>query len=362
MKTKTINVIACVVVFLLSALLGAFIGMSAKEMKWIDILWAFLSFVVSIILLVNIHELGHLFFGKRAGYQLMMYKAGPFCWKYENGHFKFVLEKAKGYLGLCMMLSPITEPDRRANLLYFAGGILMNLLTGTMALVIAFLLQPSSFTLFLVFAIFGYLSICIGIINLLPSMNQNNPSDGMILWSLWKGNRFAEGFITINRLQMQLSMGVRPRDLTNLPVEEEENEEFTRLYFSVYRLYQAWDEYNLEKLQIIADRIDQQMSSVPSAVEQPVKIELCAAYATTGDMTKAQHYYTEVQARIAQDKDCNGYRIKAYYAWFAEKDKKSAIECCRHGLAVIDTYPLKGQALMEEDLLNRLLSTLENQQ
>lgn len=362
MNTKTIDIIASFVVFILAALLGFHLGKHIPEMKLTDIVWGVLLFFLSVVLLVNLHELGHCFFGKLGGYKLVLYKAGPFCWKYENGKFKFELEKVKGYLGLCMMIPPATETDKKANLLYYAGGILMNVLTGTIALLFAFLLPLISFTLFLGLSIFGLLSIGMGLLNLRPSMSQNNPTDGMILWSVWKGNDFANDFAMINRLQVELSMGTRPRDLNIPPERDTATASYTRIYHLVYLLYKAWDEFNMDEVKKYANRIEEMKDKIPSAIEDPIKLELCSAYAATGDRSKAEHYYSETQTRLAKEKDCNGCRIKAYYAWFVEKDKEAALSFCQQGLAVADQYPLKGQAILEEDLLKQLQSAIEKEQ
>lgn len=359
MNSKTIDIISSFLVFIIAMLLGFHLGKHIPNMGLIDIVWGILSFFVSLFLLIHIHELGHFFFGKLAGYKLLMYKVGPLCWKYENGHFKFELEKIKGYLGLCMMLPPASGADRKANLYYYAGGILMNILTGTIALLFAFLTPGISPALFLGLSVFGLLSVGMGVLNLRPSMSQNNPTDGMILWSLWKKNAFAEGFIRINRMQIEISMGIRPRDLKELTDEDRNTAEpYIRIYHLIYLLYKAWDEADMEKLKKQADRIDGMIAHVPTAVEDPVKFELCAAYAATGDFEKARNYHTEIATKLDKEKDCNGLRIKAYYAWFAENDKEAALSFCRQGLAVTDQYPLKGQAIMEEELLKRLQSLL----
>jgi len=363
MNRKTIDIIASFLIFIIAVLLGFYLGKHITNLGLIDIVWGILFFFLSLFLLIHIHELGHFFFGKLAGYKLIMYKAGPLCWKYENGHFKFELEKVKGYLGLCMMIPPATVTDKKSNLLYYAGGILMNILTGMIALLFALLTPNISSLLFLGLSIFGLLSIGMGVLNLRPSMSQNNPTDGMILWSLWKGNDFVEGFIMINRMQIELSMGIRPRDLKELTDEDGDTAEpYIRIYKLIYLLYKAWDERDMDKVKRQANRIHGMMTLVPTAVEDPVKFELCSAYAATGEIEKARNYYSEVQVKLDKENDCNGFRIKAYYTWFVEKDRDTALSLCRQGLAVTEKYPLKGQAVMEEELLKQLQSTIENNQ
>lgn len=361
MKSKTINSIATFLIFGIAVLMGFYLGKHLTSLKYTDIIWAVVFFFLSLFLLIHLHELGHLFFGKLAGYKLILYKVGPFCWKLENGRFKFETEKMKGYAGLCMMIPPADGASRNANLLYYAGGVLMNLLTGIIALLFAFLTPGISILLFLALGIFGMLSIGTGILNLRPAKSQNNPTDGMILWSVWQGEDFAEGFALINRLQMELSMGTRPRDLNFLNDEKENTSDpYLRIYILIYLLYKAWDTDNKEKIKIYADKIRGMQAQIPSAIEDAVKFELCAAYAFTGETEKAETYYSESKAKLEKENDSNGNRIKAFYAWYIESDGEKALAFCRQGLAVIETYPLKGQALMERDLMEGLLMQIQN--
>jgi len=355
MSRKSIDIITSFLLLGLAVLTGFYMGKYLKDFVFTDMLWAVLFFVLSMFLLTNLHELGHFLFGKMAGYKLLQYKVGPCCWKYENGSYRFEMEKVKGYMGLCMMIPPAEGVSRKANLLYYAGGILVNIVTGAVCLLIAFLAQAISPLLFLALSIFGLLSIGMGLLNLRPSMSQNNPTDGMILWNVVQGNNFAEGFEAINRMQAELSMGIRPRDMDIHIVENAGAlDSYIRVYQHIYLLYKALDKGEKEKVKDEADHIDRMMDLVPSAIEDAVNCELAAVYASLGETQKARSYYDKCREKLTKDKDSNGCRIKAYCAWYLDADARQALVFCEAGLAVADQYPLKGLGMMEEDLIKQL--------
>lgn len=355
MQKKTINTIATFLIFGIAVWMGIYLGKHLALLRWTDFLWIIVFFVVSMFLIIHIHELGHFLFGKLSGYKLILYKVGPLCWKYENGHYRFETEKMKGYLGLCMMMAPAGGVSRRANMLYYAGGVLMNLFTGTISLLIAFF-ADTSLLLFLALSIFGLLSVGMAILNIRPTMSQYNPTDGMILWNVWQGTAFAAGFDEIHRLQMELSIGKRPRDLeTNVEPGAEPLDNYIRIYQLIYLLYKALDGGDAGMIRRQADLIDGIMGQIPSAIEDAVAFELAAAYAFVGDIEKARDYYDSCWDKLEKENDSNGNRIKAFCAWYLEGDATKTAAFCYAGLAVIAQYPLKGQAVMEEDLMKRLL-------
>lgn len=62
-----------------------------------------------------------------------------------------------------------------------------------------------------------------------------------------------------------------------------------------------------------------------------------------------------------KDQDINGLRVKAYYAFFMEKDAEKAKALAQKGLVMRDHYPFKGQAVYEAELLNELLQRIETE-
>ena len=86
--------------------------------------------------------------------------------------------------------------------------------------------------------------------------------------------------------------------------------------------------------------------------------ELCYNSCINNDQEKAKKYYKKSGKVLQKDKDVNGLRVKAYYEYYIKKNDKKAAKYCDKALAVVDKYPLKGQALMEKDLIKDLKNKL----
>lgn len=104
-----------------------------------------------------IHELGHLIAGTIVGYKLMSYRVGSTSFDLMNGKFKKSKKNSKGYIGLTSMV--VTSESLSKYTFYISGGVLLNIITGIIALIIS----PSSTLGMLSASLFGILSITMAI-------------------------------------------------------------------------------------------------------------------------------------------------------------------------------------------------------
>ena len=75
---------------------------------------------------------------------------------------------------------------------------------------------------------------------------------------------------------------------------------------------------------------------------------------------KAKAYYLKGGKILQGDKDIIGLRVKAYYKYYINKNIESASTLCESALLVADKFPIKGQGLMERDLVNKLKGLIES--
>ncbi|MDL2244869.1 hypothetical protein LJC54_05125 [Parabacteroides sp. OttesenSCG-928-J18] len=364
MKEKTLGIIRNILLFLVTMGIGAFIGIyvatNMKEMGWIGVIllgvWVFLSFILAI----QLHEIGHFLFGKLSGYKLLMLKFGPLCYKYENGKYKLAWEKAVGYAGLCMMMPPEEELQDSRHILYYAGGVTTNILTGAIAILLTFLFPAWHANLTVALWIFGIISIFLGVTNLLPRIVQNNPTDGKIIFSILRKEELAKDMTFLNRVMQQMVVGVRPGDiaLLNQPLEEENEPNQFFIYRIIYHLFNALDRDDKEKVTHCCRLMEKHIDTIPSAVEIQMKMEFLCVYCLLGEIEKAQAFYDIVKQRLEKENDMSGYRIKAYVAYHLHENKEEAAACCEKALSVADSFPMKGQTLMEKELVNSLLASI----
>jgi hypothetical protein len=319
----------------------------------------FLLFIfIAIFININIHEFGHFIFGKRLGYTLVSYRVAIFTWNNENGQMKFSIIKNKGYDGLCAMIPPERPLPPCKDGLYYAGGIILNILSGLVFIGVRFLPLGFSQPVNSFFSILGGIAVVLGIINFIPFVSQNNPTDGKILWSIIFKKPFARKLIEITKMSSQLSAGIRPRDMQASYSIAGDNLEVFDIMAMIFSYFKALDN-NSEDMMYYIDLLEKNIDTFPPQLLPSVYYELCYTGCISGDENKAKEYYKKAGKILQHDKDINGLRVKAYYQYHINKDIEAAMILCENALAVAHKFPIKGQGLMEKDLVISLIEQMK---
>ena len=87
--------------------------------------------------------------------------------------------------------------------------------------------------------------------------------------------------------------------------------------------------------------LEENIALYPSYSLPGIYYEICFTACISGDEEKAREYYQKVRKTLEKDRDINGFRVKAYYEYYVNKDREKALAYAQSGLAVKDKYPLK---------------------
>lgn len=346
--------------FILGLLLAVFdVDMSfLSAYSLADYVAIFILFYIGVFLSVNLHELGHLLVGKLLGYKFLMFRAGVFSFQKENGKIRFSIIKNVGYGGLCAMM-PEEDSSLRDFAIYSLGGIFMNLLTGIGFILISFQMKEYSVVRMAIF-LTGTTSILLAVVNALPFYSMNQPTDGMMFFSILRKSPMAERFYNSSLLTKKLSSGIRPRDL-QLEKDYEEIEDSHDMIKALYLYFQEMDQGNVESAEEYLQEVEKNLHKIPPYGLPPYYYEILYGALIKGDLEKAQRYYEKAGKILKKDQDINGLRVKAYYAYYAEKEPVKAMDLAKKGIAVMDHYPFKGQAVYEADVLKKLIREIEEE-
>lgn len=307
----------------------------------------------AVVLVTTLHELGHLIMGLLMGYRFYGFRLGPLHWRMENNHLSFQLRPTHGISGACLMLPPPEMEGNGRHLLYIAGGVLANLATGILVL-----LLPLEGALWSAARVFGCLSLFTVVVNALPFYSMGNPTDGKQFWGLLLGTREGGYLAAANRQSVLLRTGTRPRDLPPLPPLSERprgTELLSRLSGDYFRLLDASDYGGAgESLRFLEGHI----ASFPSSALPALDYELCFYACIAGDKARAEELHVKIRKDLEKDQDLNGMRVKAYCAWYLAADEATARSSCLQALKVAHLFPFPGQAVMERELVEKLLAVL----
>ncbi|MFW6311510.1 MAG: site-2 protease family protein [Nanoarchaeota archaeon] len=323
------------------------------------------SFLTSLMLIaiasfinINIHEFGHFVLGKILGYKLISYRFSIFSWNNENGKMKFSIRINKGYSGLCAMLPPDKKLHKGIEILFYAGGIFFNLIFALIFLFLGSLMSEYVIinNLFLFIALIGFI---LSVINLLPFDSGNSSTDGKIIWSLILKKPFANKLTDIKKISSQLAAGIRPGELSISFPDDMTNIRTYDLIFILYFYFKALDNNNENMMSAYAKILEDNIEVFPNHALPPLYYELCFQACISDDKEKAKEYYEKAGKILQKDQDVNGLRVKAYYEYYIKENFEKAFIYCEDALAVVDKFPIKGQAIMEERLVKELISKID---
>lgn len=311
------------------------------------LLTMFLLFIITVI-----HEIGHFVFGLLFGYKFVALVFAFFKFYVENDKLKFKFTKPKQFMGYSSML-PQDESIVKYKW-YIAGGILFNLLSG----VIFYILYINSPTENYFLRYLTMSSMLMALLNAFPIKRNSMPaSDGAKLWTLSFGKEDKPHFLKMLKFMEVSAAGVRPRELEDLI--DENNIKFPEQYITLYSV--ALDMHDIETMKLCSQKLEENFDKTNELSFIGYTYAIMHTACITGDIEKAHEYYNKCRKHVEKDNDCNGFRIRAYYEYYANNNPEYALELCNQGLVVVDKFVSKGHATMEKDLLAKLQNQIINE-
>ena len=359
-KRKLKSIMGKVLFYFIFFIIGVLIGLDKIKIpvKSFDVplILSLCFFIIGVFIHINIHEFGHFIFGKLFAYKLISYCIAFLCWTYENGKMKFSIRKNKGYGGLCAMIPPERNLPDYIYILFYSSGIIMNLVFSALFFLFStFVFSQTTACFFHELFLTG---IFLGIINMIPFTSGNYFTDGKVVLSILLKRPAAEKIIELQRLSSQLAAGVRPGNLEISLAVDEDNLEGIDLRIIILLYFKALDNKNGE-VEGYLELIEKNINKIPSFTLPTFYYEICYNACIMNNKEKAEKYYKKGGKILQKDEDANGCRIKAYYEYYINDDKEKALAYCNKGLVVVDKFPIKGQAVMEEELIRDLKNRIE---
>ncbi len=171
------------------------------------------STIAGIFLQIILHEAGHLIFGLLSGFRFVSFRIGNFTLLRENGKYRIKRFAIAGTGGQCLMLPP--DKDLSVPFAWYnAGGVLLNLLSASVSLV---LVMSSVVNLPLVLNAFFIMFSCIGflfaVMNGIPMKPGGFPNDGYNMWMAFADKEQIKYLAFQLRINAFSQEGVRLKDM-----------------------------------------------------------------------------------------------------------------------------------------------------
>ena len=322
------------------------------------IISTFVSFFVSFLLTVIIHETGHLVCGLITGYKYLLFRVGSLSLIKRNNKFEFKKFSIQGTGGQCILMPPDSnDPKKVPCFLYHLGGGLFNSITALIAFPIAFATHSNILRPF--FLILGMLSLFQALMNLIPRKGQI-PNDGYnILMMLRKP---AERVAMYKALKVNglLFNGSTP---SQIPPELYElgAEGFYNVVETILKGTERIDSLDFESAEKLFSESADNNTIKYYQLEGRSELMFCKIMNGAPAEEIDKIYDTELANFItAAGKTLISKRRQMYaYQLLYKHDEEAAEKEYQAAMKLKDTYPIKGEVTAELKLIDFIKSRKE---
>ena len=339
---------------------------SLENMHWIETCGAIIFSIASILVggtvQVILHEIGHLVFGLASGYRFLYFQVFGFAIVNEDHKIRIKKYTLPGAMGQCIMLPPDKNENEIHVIAYNAGGVIFNVLLTLICTLFLFLNHPSPLvSVFLSMTAFAGLYMII--MNGMPMCINGLPNDGHNILRLRKNLKSKKAMIVTLRLSALAKKGTRPRDFPDACFTEYKEIDFKEpLQVNVYSAYAAHllDKGDYRKCESIYREIIEKEKRVEIFIID-AKCELACLLLKEGRIEEARQLIDEKGLKIvkALSKSMSSkQRFFFFMSLYGDGDKITAERIYQEVLANIDNYIIKGETLMDLDMMK---SALESQ-
>ncbi len=248
-------------------LIGRYFVVGALREGFVDLLPALFLLLVGVYLAtflqILFHEGGHLVFGLLSGYRFSSFRIGSLMWIEQDGKMKFRRLSLAGTGGQCLMSPPPMKNGMFPYVMYNLGGVLMNLITASVAAGVALLCQDMRLvnTFCVMLALMG---IAFALMNGIPMRGAVN-NDGYNALDLGKSPQALRAFWLQMKINERVAAGERLRDMPDdwflIPSDEDMKNSMVAV-LGVFACNRLMDEKRFEE----ADREMERLLSLDSGI------------------------------------------------------------------------------------------------
>ena len=285
---------------------GFFIGKALKTLPElagkVDALlwWDLLLLPLSFLLVLAVHEAGHLLGGFRKGMRFLLYIVGPFqltrtasgirCnWIFNLGTFG----------GLAAATPDPGRPIRPQFLSLIAGGPLASLALAALGFALFLLLDGRGAAHALIIALFSAL---IFIVTAVPSRAGGFMSDGMQFIEVLRGGDAVLERQQLTGLMAQSMAGIRPRDWAAEWLEPAAQagagDPMRRVAVRMMAMLMAEDRGQTAVADAHADWLAEHTDDYPQGFRQSLTLELCLHALSRGNLTAAKMWMAQSRGGV----------------------------------------------------------------
>lgn len=255
--------------------------------------WDLLVLPLLILLVIAVHEAGHLAGGLLRGMRFLIFVVGPFQWTQTVAGVRFNWVFNLGTLGgLAACMPDPQRPLARQMLPMILGGPLASALLALLCLGLWPLFdgRPAAYLM-----IAGALSTLIFVATAVPMRAGGFMSDGKQFLEMRRGGAAVRARHRLTLLMAQSMGGTRPAQWDPALIEEsladEQDEPLRRLAALLYAFLHALDRGEAPRAATLAEQLAERIDDYPDGFRQSIAVELALFHALVEqDLGQARHW------------------------------------------------------------------------
>ena len=327
-------------------------------------LFSLITFVLCCILQIILHEGGHLIGGLLSGYRFVSFRILNWTIIKEEGKLRIKHFNIAGTGGQCLLTPPEKPIHDIPVVIYNLGGVMMNLLTATLSLILLITTEelPYPIELFLIFnCIIGFF---LGILNGIPFSFGAISNDANNMRLLLKDEQSKQTMVHLLHINAFVQKGMRPKDIPDFYFTCKEPINYKNpLQINLYLMVigKLMDE---EQWEICYNKLEDLIKHKDEMLDLFIKetaCELLFISLITGRQERAKELYTEELSRYIQQYAkimSSKQRILCTIAFYMEKDRVKAEKIYKKLALQQDRMLMQGEVKMDLALMDSMLNKI----
>lgn len=322
------------------------------------------SMLVSIPVLVTIHELGHLACGLFTGYRFVSFRIFNITFIRIDGRLKIKRFAVAGTGGQCLMLPPNLPVEKIPVGLYNAGGVIANLLV--LAAVSPLLWCDLTPVIYEFVTVFIIVDIIIILMNGIPVRNCKITNDAGNILLLRSNMRAKRAVMNQLRANAMIQNGVRPKDMPEEWFRTEADIDYGNALEVSVPLMGASRLVDMEQWEAAYDALEalySHKSEIMPLYVLEIKCELLFVALITERNARAEELldneltkYIRTYSKVMSSKA----RVMCAIALYVEHDRDKALAIRRKLYDARNTYLLQGEIKSDLALMSAMSGLAES--
>lgn len=319
-----------------------------------------LSFILSILILIPIHEVGHLVCGLLTGYKFVSFRIFNYSFIKINNNIRIKKFAVAGTGGQCLLTPPDLAIEKIPTIWYNAGGVLANILALLLVLPLFFFdLNPFVLEFLMIFCLTDAIII---LINGIPMKLGGTCNDGYNILHLNNNLRSKQSLVLQLRMNAMIQDGVRPKDMPDEWFEIITDIDFKNPMEVAYPIIHASrliDELNFEDAFKEFSELYSHKDAIIQLYVNEIECELIFCALATGRTDFARELLTpKLQKYIDEFKNfmSSKQRLMCAVALYIDKDRMKALEIYERLQSDKEKYLLQGEVKSDLAIMNQILN------